>query len=69
MSVEMLSGYLSPSQAARVAGIDTGTLKYYTRVGKLAALMVPPGRRLYREADIQQIALERAEKGKRDEQA
>ncbi len=62
MSVETLSGYLSPSQAARVAGVDTGTLKYYTRVGKLTALMVPPGRRLYREDDIRQIALERAEK-------
>ncbi len=64
MVTETLEGYLSPSQAARVVGVDVGTLKYYTHTGKLAAVMVPPGRRLYRTADIEAIARERAEKGK-----
>jgi len=63
MTVETLAGYLSPSQAARAAGVDVGTLKLWMKNGKLPALMVPPGRRLYRTEDIERLTRERAEKG------
>jgi len=62
MTVKIMTGYLSPSQAARAAGVDVGTLKLWMKSGKLPALMVPPGRRLYRTEDIERIARERAQK-------
>ena len=63
MTIETLEGYLSPSQAARVAGVDVATLKYWWKTGRLPAVIVPPGRKLYRATDIEQFARERAEKG------
>ncbi len=62
MAAETFEGFLSPSQAARVAGVDTATLKYHTKTGKLQAVMVPPGRRLYRTEEIERFARERTER-------
>jgi len=62
MAVDTLRGYLSPSQAARISGLATETLKLRVNTGKLNALIIPGGRRLYRVEDMERIARERAEK-------
>ena len=60
MVTPVFGEYLSPSQAARMAGVDVATLKYHWKTGRLPAVIVPPGRRLYRATDIEQFARERA---------
>ena len=63
MAVDVLNGYLTPSKAARVSGLATETLKLRANTGKLNALIIPGGRRLYRLEDMERIARERAQKG------
>ena len=60
MTVERFEEFLSPSQAARVAGVAAETIRYHWRTGRLPAVIVPPGRRLFRVTDIQAFARERA---------
>ena len=66
MVTETFEGYLSPSQAARLVGVDAGTLKYHATTGRLPVVIVPPGRRLYRTEDVQELARWRAEKRNRN---
>lgn len=61
-TVEQLSGYLAPSQAAARLGIAEATLRLWAKGGRIPALATPTGR-LYRDVDVARVARERAEKG------
>ena len=59
MTVETFEEFLSPSQAARVVGVAAETIRYHWRTGRLPAVIVPPGRRLFRVTDIERFVQER----------
>lgn len=50
---------LTPSHAARVLGVSTDTVRNMADSGKLPAMKTTNGRRFFRRADVDQLAVQR----------
>ena len=57
-TVEHLTGYLRPREAANRLGISEPTLRWWAATGRIAALITPFGR-LYRAEELERVAAER----------
>ncbi len=61
VTVERMTGYLSPREAAARLGVAEATVRFWANSGKVSVLMTPHGR-LFQESEIDRIAAERAKK-------
>jgi len=59
------SGILLTGEAARLLGVAGATVIAWQRSGKLPALRSESGVRMFRRADVEKLAAERAAKEKR----
>ena len=54
---ECIDGFLTQTQAARRLGVSEGSVRYYTKIGRLPAVLIA-GRKVYRVAAVDQFARE-----------
>lgn len=53
-SVLMITG-----EVARLGEVDSETVRYWERTGKLPAIKTPTGRRLFRQEDVEKFLAQR----------
>jgi excisionase family DNA binding protein len=53
---------MTPSDAARVLGLSADSVRVLSDAGRLATMRTVGGRRLFRRADVERLASERATK-------
>lgn len=50
---------LTVGDAARLCGVGEGTIRYWTKVGRLAAIRTASGQRLFLREEVERVARER----------